>query len=209
MITCLLTYCALLLVVPQDGAPRPDGPPAAAAATEVLARAARFQRGDEALEARPTRFHGRFFVVIHKPEGGTLTLDVERSWTRDPERVLTRRRDGVLESDSSVGFDGKVAWFQDHNSGEVVRYTDDPVAFEADLALMRQDLRFTALLLEAALIDSLIPRLRDLRVVGHAQVADFDGGLHAVTELSAVMNDEIYGPDPRLPHRVRAPALRG
>lgn len=201
MITCLLTFCALLFTAPQvdDAADTARAAPLTDPAEAVLDHAARFQRGDTPLAARPQRFHGRFFVKIYKPEGGTVTVDVERSWMRDPERVLTRRRDGVLESDTSVGFDGEVAWFQDHSTGEVIRYTDDPVAFEADLALLRHDLRFTALLIEASLIDSLRPRLRDLRVVGAARMTDADGEQHTVTELAAVMDDEIFGPDPSAP----------
>ncbi|GJM20264.1 MAG: hypothetical protein DHS20C15_01790 [Planctomycetota bacterium] len=196
MITCLLTIFAMLL-----GAAPSDDPALTAERTpaEVLANAARFQRGDTPLEARPERFHGRFYVTIHKPEGGTVTLGIERFWTRHPERVLTRRQDGVLESDTSVGYDGSTAWFQDHRTGDVLLYSADPVAFEADLALLRQDLRLTEMLLESALIDSLAPRLRDVRVLRRETLLDSYDDPHPVTVISAVMDDEIYGPDPSAP----------
>lgn len=179
-----------------------------------LDKAAQFQRGDTPLAGPPGSFHGRFYVEAVKPEGGKISLEVERRWTRSPERILTRRQDSILDSDTSVGFDGRLAWFVDHSSGDVLLYTDDPEAFEADIALIHDDLRLTSLLLEASLIDVLRPGLRDLRVLTAGQpttLPDIDNRRHPVVVLGALTDDHFFGPDPSAPPPSRgatAPRVR-
>ena len=175
--------------------PAPPAPPAEAAADPALAalqKAARFQRG-ETPRGAPATLHGRFHVGVRDADGALIQADVERWYTRSPERLLTTRTESVTGSTSSVGWDGKVAWFRDQRSGEVVRYSDAPDTYAVDLELLQEQLRVTRLLLEATVLDALLPRLVRPALGGPATVEDLDGVDHAALVVKAGVPDELFG----------------
>jgi hypothetical protein len=198
------TFVALALLsglacAQTDSAPternRPVPPPAETAtsrARELLDSAARFQRGDLP-RARPTTLHGRFYVGVRDEQGSLVRASVERWYTRDPERMLTTRSESVTESTSTVGWNQGVAWFHDQRTGQVVVYSDEPELFDVDLELLREQLRLTRLMLDAAVLDAMIPKLVDLRVAGSGEIVDLDGGSHAVERVTARLPDELFG----------------
>ena len=180
-------------------APAPSKPAASPAATvqdpalALLDKAARFQRG-ETPRGAPSTLHGRFHVSVRDKDGTLIQADVERWYTRSPERLLTTRTESVTGSTSSVGWDGRVAWFRDKASGEVVIYSDAPDTYAVDLELLQEQVRLTRLLLEASVLDALVPRLARLAVGSSSRIKDLDGAEHAVTLVTATLPDELFGP---------------
>lgn len=172
--------------------------PATESALDVLQRAARAQRGDTA-RALPATLHGRFHVGVRDKDGALIQADVERWYTRAPERLLTTRTESVTGSSSSVGWDGQAAWFRDLHSGQVVIYTEAPETYAVDLELMQEQVRLTRLLLDAAVLDALIPRLVDPALGGTTSYRDIDDGEHAATIVTARLPDELFGPAPGAP----------
>jgi hypothetical protein len=182
-----------------DGArTAPAAAPADPAALAALEHAARFQRG-ETPRTVPRSLHGRFYVGLRDQDGTMIKATVERWYTVSPERMLTTRTEELTRSTSSVGYDGREAWFRDHASGDTVVYTDDPGTFDEDMAQLREQLRLTRLLLDACVLDALIPRLVEPRVSGTRTVEDLDGNVHAVTVVSARVPDEVFGLAPGAP----------
>ena len=168
-------------------------PAAADPALALLESAARFQRGDTP-RASPSTLHGRFHVGVRDQDGTLIQADVERWYTRSPERLLTTRTESVTGSTSSVGWDGQAAWFRDERSGQVVIYSEAPETYAVDLELLQEQLRVTRLLLEASVLDALIPRLVAPALGGPATVKDLDGVEHAATRVTAGLPDELFGP---------------
>jgi hypothetical protein len=121
---------------------------------------------------------------------------VERWFTARPERMLTTRTEDVTRSTSSVGYDGRTAWFRDHASGDTVVYTDDPGTFDEDLAQLHEQLRLTRLLLDAIVLDALLPRLVEPRVVGTGTIEDLDGVEHELELVAARLEDVVFGLPP-------------
>ena len=173
-------------------------PAAASPALERLQKAARFQRGDTP-RASPTTLHGRFHVGVRDKDGALIQADVERWYTRSPERLLTTRTESVTGSTSTVGWDGRVAWFRDHGTGDVVIYSDAPDTYAVDLDLLQEQVRVTRLLLEASVLDALIPRLVQPTLGEPTQWTDLDGVEHAAATVEAGLPDELFGPPPGAP----------
>jgi hypothetical protein len=171
---------------PQDAA----GPVTPEAASELLGRAAEFQRGDEALDV-PDSLYGRFFATI-QTEDGRLSLDIERWYTRAPERMLTRRLVSVAEADQTLGYDGHDTWFRDEKSGEVTVYSDDRETFDVDIEQMEEQRRLTRLLLEAVVLDALIPRLTDVQIGSDDTHKDLDGAVHPIRHVIARIPDDLF-----------------
>lgn len=172
---------------------------AAADATEaaraVLERALRFQRGDKAL-AIPRGFRGRFYADVRQADGTAgINLDVEQSYCREPERLLTHRKDVVVGSDTSEGWDGTKAWFQDNASGRVVVYSDDPATFQVDLERVQSQLRLMPVFLDALVLDALVPRLREPLLAGAHQLEVPRRGPVEVQRVRARVDDRLFGPD--------------
>jgi hypothetical protein len=184
--------------------PGPGAVVAAAAAAEdaaahaALERAVRFQRGDTP-RAAPRSLHGRFYVGLRDQDGAMIKASVERWYTVQPERMLTTRTEQVTGSTSTVGYDGKQAWFRDQKSGDMVVYTDDPGTFDEDLAQLGEQLRLTRLLLEACVLDSLLPRLVEPRVTGKRTLEDLEGTTHEIEVVTARVPDQVFGPAPGAP----------
>lgn len=176
----------------------PAQDPAADPALALLQRAAQAQRG-EVPRGLPSTLHGRFHVGVRDPDGALIQADVERWYTRSPERLLTTRTESVTGSTSSVGWDGKVAWFRDHRSGQVVIYTEAPEVYAVDLELMQEQLRLTRLLLDAAVLDALLPRLVAPTLGAATTVTDIDEDEHAATIVTAGLPDEVFGAAPGAP----------
>ena len=164
----------------------------------VLERAVHFQRGDE-VRARPETFHGRFYVTVRNRDGQTFNAEVERYYTRRPERMVTTRVDSIVETNSTVGWDEGTAWFRDNKTGRVIIYSDDPEAFDVDLEQLDFQLLITPLILDAAVLDSLLPRLENISLGGEAVYVDIDGDGHVVDVVQAEMVDDLFPPDPDSP----------
>ena len=192
----------------QDGAVSAGG---AAAAAEVaparspeergwdaLRAVARSQRGDVP-RAAPGSLHGRFHVGVRAEDGSLIKAEVERWYERSPERLRTSRREEVTGSATTVVFDAGAAWFRDDLSGRLVVYSDAPEIHDVDLEQIGQDLRLTRLLVDAAVVDALLPRLSAVRDVGLERYEDLDGVPHAVQLVRASLPDELFGPDPKAP----------
>ena len=178
-----------------NAAPAAPADEAARAGQAALDLAAHFQRGDTP-RAAPASLHGLFNVSAEDAKGNLIKAEVERWYTRSPERLLTRRTEELTGISSSVGSIADVVWFRDDRKGSVVIYSDDPETFDADLELQREQLRLTRLLLDACVLDALRPRLADVRAQGHGEVTDVDGGVHAVTLVDATAPDEFFAPPP-------------
>lgn len=190
----LLFFAFMALWLPQT-----DDGPAAEQARQILTSAAVAQRGPTAIP-RPTSLHGRFSVTARKQDGnGTFSVEVERFYLRAPERMLTRRTESLAGSDSSVGFDGKVFWMQDNRSGQVAIYSDDPETFHTDLALEREQLQLTRLILDVVSIDGLLQQLIEPRVLGRQTInvpsRRRNGEDREVDVIGARLPDVIFAPD--------------
>ena len=177
---------ALALLIPQDG----EVTHGLDEAGQLLERAAVFQRGEQALEP-PTSLHGRFFVTI-QTDDGRLSLDIERWYTRSPERMLTRRLVSVAEAEQTLGFDGEHTWFRDEKTGVVTVYSDDLETFDVDIEQMEEQRRMTRLLLDAVVLDALIPRLQDVAVGAADTHKDLDGHVHPIRHVTARVPDDIF-----------------
>ncbi|MGQ0551942.1 MAG: hypothetical protein ACT4PU_01825 [Planctomycetota bacterium] len=179
--TCLLSVLALW---PQE-APLLGSPATAAlTATELLERAARQQRPTKSALA-PSTLHARFVVGLRGEDGSLVRTKVERWYTRQPERLLTRIQEEVTGALVSKGWDGKVAWYRHEGTGAVVRYSDDPATYDTDLQDHEEQLRLSRLLLESCVLDALIPRLTEVQLAGEAEHVDADGISHRVARITA------------------------
>lgn len=172
-------------------------------AQEILTAAAVAQRGETALP-RPGSLHGLFSVTARKPEGsGTFSVEVERFYGRSPERMLTRRTETLARSDSSVGFDGQVFWMRDNRDGQVTLYSDDPETFHTDLALEREQLELTRLILDVISVDGLMEQLSDARFVARETLNVPSrrrlGDDREVDVVRGTLPDVIFGPDLNAP----------
>jgi len=188
----MLAILAVLLVFRGDPSPDDQG-------LEILAQAAMAQRGEVALPL-PDTLHGLFSVTARKHDGsGTFSLEIERHYTRSPERMLTRRTDSVTKSDSSVGFDGDVFWMRDNRTGELSNYSDDPETFQTDLALEERQLMLTRMILGVVSIDGLLDQLIAPRFVGRQTInvpsRRRKGDDREVDVVRARLPDEIFEPD--------------
>lgn len=190
----------------QDaGAPPPVVAVAAPAATDpheagraALAAAARRQRG-ETPRAAPSALHGRFHVTAQAEDGSQYKVEVERWYTRSPERLLTHRREANTGAGGTVCWDAGRAWYRSDDGREVKVYSDRPDVFETDLDQLAEQLRLTRLLLDAVVLDALIPRLADVRTVGRQGILDPDGVAHELLMVAARAPDEAFGPAPGAP----------
>lgn len=197
-----MIVCALLFHV-WTAAPAAPGPvpafapaPASLAAqeqplspTEILERAARFQRGD-APRPTPRTFHGRFHARVETPDGD-FVAKVERWFSRNPLRLRTTRSDDITGLTTTVGFDGTRSWFRDEGTGEVKIYSDRPDVYGPDLEFVEEQLRLTRLVLETIALDPMISRLREMRYVGAGTWTDLDKGKHLSDRVAARMPDDI------------------
>jgi hypothetical protein len=183
---------------PPTASPSAAAEEAARAGEAALDLAARFQRGEVA-RAAPTSLHGIFGVRAADAQGNLVRAQIERWYTRSPERLVTRRKEELTGLASTVGSSDGVVWFRDDRSGKVISYTDDPETFDADLELQQEQLRLTSLLLDACVLDALRPRLAQVRAAGKDVVIDGDGVPHPVTLVDASAPDQIFLPPPGAP----------
>lgn len=160
------------------------------AVSRLLDQAARYQRGEDA-RPLPASLYGRFFATV-QGEDGRISLDLERWYTREPERMLTHRVVEVAESRQTLGFDGERAWFRDDKSGSVTVYSDDEETYDVDIEQMEEQRRMTRLLLESFVLDALIPRLLDIRLGDEDTFKDLDGFVHPVRHVVARMADDVF-----------------
>lgn len=172
-------------------------------AQEILTAAAVAQRGETALP-RPSSLHGLFSVTGRKPDGsGSFSVEVERFYERSPERMLTRRTETLAHSDSSVGFDGQVFWMRDNRDGQVTLYSDDPETFHTDLALEREQLELTRLILDVISVDGLMEQLSEARFVARETLNIPSrrslGDDREVDVVRGKLPDVIFGPDRAAP----------
>ncbi len=196
----------------DDPSPAPDPDDALPAdVAAVLERAARFQRGETPL-GPPTGLHGRFSVhVVDRRDNSQIDARVERTYTRDPERMVTTRQDNLVDSDSTVGFDGDRTWFRDNATGQVIVYSDDPLTFEVDLEQLEEQLRLMPVLLDAFVLDALVPRLRGARLEGGPvalPLPPHGDETRTVQWVVGRMDDELFPPEPGpppMPGETRAP----
>lgn len=170
----------------------------------LMEKAARFQRGDT-IRGRPSGLHGLFQVhVKNVSDGSAIDASVERIYLRDPVRMVTTRQDNLVNSDSTVGFDGERTWFRDNATGTVRVYSDDPLTFEVDLEQMREQLRLMPMMLDAFVLDALLPRLQGLRLDGGVvEMPVGSRGRETVNVQWVVgrMEDELFDPEPGSPPR--------
>lgn len=198
MTALAMTLTLLCFVAPAtEPTPLVADDDVAPTARQLLDLAARFQRGDTP-RPTPRSFHGRFYATVRNPQdGSSANLFLERWYMREPERMVTHRRDTLVESDSTQGFDGRRTWVRDNVSGRVDLFDVRPDVFETDLEDVAHQLRLTRVLVDMALLDALIPRLRDAeRLDGTRPVVDQDGARHEVATVRARLDDELFGPDP-------------
>ena len=177
----------------------PPAPTAADAAKllggELLEKAARFQSREPRDEV-PGTLYGAFYGTIRTPDGSG-NVSVERWYTRSPERLLTRHAEAVTGSSQTIGWDGQQGWFRDDDSGEVVVYSEDPELFAVDLERLAEQRRLTRLLLDAIVLDALIPRLSEVRAGAVSTWSDLDGREHPIQQVHAEIPDELF-PAPKL-----------
>jgi len=173
--------------------PAPAVDEAARAGQAALDAAALYQRGDTP-RAAPASLHGVFGGSMQDKKGNLVQVEIERWYTRSPERLVTRRKEEVTGLSSTVGRAEGVVWGRDDKSGTITVYTDNPELFDADLELEEEQLRLTRLLLDACVLDALRPRLANIRAAGHEVVTDPDGGKHPVTLVDATAPDEFFAP---------------
>jgi hypothetical protein len=98
-----------------------------------------------------------------------------------------------------VCWDAGRAWYRSDDGQEVKVYSDKPDVFETDLEQLEEQLRLTRLLLDAVVLDALIPRLTDVSVRGRQRLLDPDGLEHELLMVSARAPDEAFGPAPGAP----------
>ncbi|MDG2148555.1 MAG: hypothetical protein P8N09_03430 [Planctomycetota bacterium] len=158
------------VTLPQDSTPavpaQEAASPAPSAARDLLEKAARFQRGDTPRPA-PPGLHGVFQVHVRNPEDDSaIDARVERTYLRHPVRMRTTRQDNLVDSNSTVGYDGERSWFRDNASGKVVVYSDDPLTFDVDLEQLQAQLRLMPVMLDAFVLDALMPRMSEIRLDG-------------------------------------------
>ncbi len=168
----------------------PPGP-TEAAGRATLAAAAKFQRGDTP-RSRPTSLRGNFHVGVRDKDGTLIQASVSRWYTAAPERLLTSRTESVTGSRSTVGFDGRRAWFRDDRTGRVIVYTDAPETYNVDLDLIQEQPRLTRRMLDAFVLDALPPRLHGVRTGARESIQDPDGEAHAVQHVLARAADELH-----------------
>ena len=183
--------------VAADGGQPADEPqdPAEAAGRALLRKAARFQ-SDEPRTAAPRSLYGAFAGTILTPDG-TGSVSIDRWYTRSPERLLTKHVESFTGSRQTIGWDGRRAWFRDDDSGEVVVYSDDPELFAVDLERLAEQRRLTRLLLDAIVLDTLIPRLTGVAAGAESEWTDLEGRQHPVRSVRASLPDDLY-PAPAL-----------
>ncbi|RKY21390.1 MAG: hypothetical protein DRQ55_04445 [Planctomycetota bacterium] len=137
---------------------------------QLVNRATRFQQGSAA-EIPSGSVHGRFHLKWRKPDGtGFLTFNIERTYVREPERMLTRRVDFAGQTDMSEAFDGQRSWVRNNKSGQSYVLDADPLTFETDLDAMRQQLRIMRMIHDALSVRGLITGLSLPRVEGLAKL---------------------------------------
>lgn len=211
---CLLPFMLMVsamwqqaAVETQDVGVTPEPPPVTAVADDVpaepeavndgaavralLLAARRFQRGDRPLP-RPSSLHGLFHVRLRQDDGSMFKADVERWYTREPERLITTSTERVTGSTTTVCWNEGSAWFRDEKSKEVVLYSDAPDVYEVDLDLLQQQLQLTQLLLDASVLDSLVPRLVGAHLSGTRSLTDLNDDEHEVTLVTARVSDPVY-----------------
>lgn len=171
---------------------------AAAAGAAALDAAAKFQRGETA-RAAPTTLHGRFQLSYHDDKGNLVQAEVERWYSREPERILTRTKEAVTGLTQTEAWDGRTVWMRDDKKGTVFDFSANPETHQADFEKDRKQRRLTRLLLDALVLDALRPRLADIRLAGPASHTDLDGKVHEVRLVRATTADELYEPDPLAP----------
>lgn len=162
-----------------------------AAVKALLLAARRYQRGDRPLP-RPSSLHGRFHVTLRQDDGSMIKADVERWYTRDPQRLLTTSTERVTGATSTVSWNEGVAWFRDHKTGDVVVYSDSPDLYEVDLDLLQEQLELTQLLLDASVLDALVSRLVGAHISGTRVITDPDDLEHTVTLVTSRITDPVY-----------------
>lgn len=162
----------------------------AAEAQRILDDAARFQRGAKPMPAASS-LYGRFYVQINDSQG-KFSAEIERYYTREPERMLTSSVETVTGTRSSTGYDEGEAWFRNDKTGEVRVYSDRPDLYDVDLEKIDEQLRITRLMIDAIVIDALIPRLEDVTYNGEAAVTDLDGIDHPVQRVVATLPESPF-----------------
>lgn len=183
---------------PRDAEPQTPPETAAERAAALLQKAARRQRGEQPRPA-PNSLHGRFYVGVRDGEGALVKAEVERWYTRSPERMLTRRREVLTGNVSIEGWDGDTAWFVPAEGQPPVVYSAAPEIHQVDLELMAEQRQLSRLLLDVTVLDTLLPKLVELDLAGRSRHVDLDGGVHDVTIVSARAVDELYGAAPGAP----------
>ncbi len=161
-------------------------------ALALLEKAARYQ-SRERWERPPRSLHGSFFGTIRTPDA-TGSVAVERWYTRDPERIVTRHTESVTGSRHTIGHDGETAWFRNDATGEVVIYSDDTERFGVDIDLLEEQRRLTRMLMDSVVLDALLPRLERIRLGRRGVHLDIEGNGHAVRYVSAEAIDDLYPP---------------
>ena len=170
----------------------------AAAGAAALDAAAKFQRGETARTA-PTTLHGQFQLSYEDDKGNLVQAQVERWYTREPERMLTKSREEVTGLVSTTAWDGRTVWMRDDKKGTVFDFSSDPEKNMAEFERDRSQRRMTRLLLDALVLDALRPRLADVRRVGPGTYTDLSKEAHEIQFVKATTADELYEPDPLSP----------
>ena len=189
----------VLAALPGPPAVADDDPPTKgqAGARALLEKAARHQ-SEEPWTRAPRSLHGSFYGTIQTQEGsGNVT--VERWYTRSPERIVTRHTESVTGTRYTVGHDGRTAWYRNDATGEVVIYSEDPERFAVDIELVEEQRRLTRLLMDAVVLDALIPRLETIQRGRASNHTDIEGVPHRVWYVSAETVDDLYPPSPDAP----------
>jgi len=194
------------VTLPQDSTPdaheQGNQPPSTSAAQKLLEKAARFQRGETPRPA-PSGLHGVFQVHVRNPaDGSAIDARVERIYLRQPVRMLTTRQDNLVNSNSTVGFDGERSWFRDNATDRVVVYSEDPLTFAVDIEQLQSQLRLMPVMLDAFVLDALVPRLSGIRLDGG--VVDLPIGSRGnktapVQWVVGRIPDTLFGVDPNAP----------
>lgn len=184
----------VLAALPGASAPAVDDEPTTSESMglALLEKAARHQ-SETAWPRAPRTLHGSFYGTIQTQKGsGNVT--VERWYTRSPERIVTRHTESVTGSRHTIGHDGRTAWFRNDATGEVVHYSDDPERFSVDLELLEEQRRLTRLLMDAVVLDALIPRLREVRLSRAGKHVDIERRPRTVRYVTALTLDDLYPP---------------
>jgi hypothetical protein len=201
-IPTLLLLLGTSLLAPLPVAGEDEG---ADALAEVIARAERFQRGSA--DAVPTgSVHGRFWLSWRKPNGdGFFQFSVDRTYVREPERMLSRRTDSLDQTDVSEGFDGAQSWMKDNASGDAWVFDEDPETFETDLETMRQQLRIMRMVHDALTVEGIVDRLEHPRVEGQDTLRppirriEGEDSRPLADVIVGTIPDELFEPDLNAP----------